>query len=67
MSAINVHVPCAAHYADDGEPCGQGPIEHVHQPTPCQNGKDVRHHDYQPPKSVTLLIAGQRKRVRLVR
>jgi hypothetical protein len=57
MTPIDVRVPCAV--------CTNGPDAHVHQPLPCQNGQDARHHEYVPPKSVTLLIAGQRKRVRL--
>lgn len=58
--AIVVPVPCTV--------CDrQSMNEHVHTPLPCVNGRPGAHHPYTPPSSVTLLIAGQRHRVRLDR
>ena len=59
---IEVPVPCTV--------CGNLNAywsEHVHEPLPCKNGHPEAHHPYTPPKSVTLLIAGQKHRVRLSR
>lgn len=61
---VTVTVECTATYPD-GRRCWGDWHAHVHQPTPCYNGHDERHHAYAPPKSVTLDIAGKRRRVRL--
>ena len=36
------------HVMPEGNPCSSGPDEHVHQPTPCENGFPERHHDFTP-------------------
>lgn len=61
---IVVRVRCTWQYTPDERCYGNGPGDHVHQPTPCANHQDDRHHAYTLPKSVTLDIGGQLRRVR---
>lgn len=61
----DVNVLCEGVYPDDGKRCGDLVPAHVHQPTPCANGKDARHHAFVPPRSVTVRIGGQTRRIRL--
>ena len=59
-----VPVYCTATFPD-GKPCHALWEDHVHQPTPCRNGQDERHHDFLPPKTVAVLVNGQRRRVKV--
>jgi hypothetical protein len=59
-----VRIRCEHRYSEDEQCSAWSEFEHVHQPTPCENGKDERHHQYTVPSSVTLRIGGQLKRVR---
>ena len=67
MTPIRVPVRCE-HRFDDGTQCHEWePLAHVHEPPPCRNGRDDRHHDYVLPKTVRLLVGGQQRRVRFAR
>ena len=37
---------CDHAWPDDDHRCRQMPLAHVHQPTPCANGQDERHHAF---------------------
>lgn len=39
---------CDYDWPDDDHRCRQMPLAHVHQPTPCVNGQDERHHEFRP-------------------
>ena len=41
-------------------------FEHIHKPLPCTNGKSAQHHDFTPPKTVTIDILGQARRIKVV-
>jgi hypothetical protein len=45
--------------------CRAERYDHVHQPTPCANGHDERHHEFVPPKSVSVQVDGKVRRVRV--
>jgi hypothetical protein len=60
---LHVHVPCQARNGD--RLCQQAWNEHVHQPLPCSNGKDYAHHDFSPPKWLSLEVAGKRRRLKV--
>jgi hypothetical protein len=41
------------------QPCRAERNEHVHNPTPCSNGHDERHHDFAPPKTLAVEVEGR--------
>jgi len=63
---MTVRIPlyCTATFPE-GRTCHAELADHVHQPKPCANGHDERHHAFVSPKSVTLEVGGQRRYVRL--
>ena len=64
-SYLHVNVPCQYLFSDDRERCGHDIDVHLHEPIPCANGQSGRHHEYTPPASVRLMIAGKVRTVRL--
>ena len=62
-SYLHVNVPCQ-HTYPDGRSCRQEITQHVHEPE-CENGQPERHHEYDPPANVRLMIAGKVRTVRL--
>jgi hypothetical protein len=62
--SIPVRVYCT-HVYPDGKGCLAPWDEHVHILGHCANGALERHHEYAPPRSVTLDMDGQTYRVRL--
>jgi len=60
---IVVPVRCTYVYPD-WVACQRVAREHVHQPLPCPNGNDGRHHDFTPPKTVRLDLG---RRIAVVR
>lgn len=61
---VSIPVRCTATFAD-GESCTALRWGHVHEQTPCVNGQDARHHEFVPPKSVTVLIEGRKRRLKV--
>jgi len=67
--AAVVRVYCTHELADRPWPrqCMSQWDDHVHQPIPCENGHDERHHAFVYPKSVSVWVAGELHRVKLRR
>jgi hypothetical protein len=62
--SLNVPIHCTAAFPN-GRPCHQPRFEHVHHPTPCRNGVDEQHHDFAPPKTVSVVIEGRIRRLKV--
>ena len=43
MSAL---APICGHVFPEGRTCHAGLTDHVHEPPPCRNGEDARHHAF---------------------
>lgn len=60
---LDVPTPCTFRFPDGIESCAAGRGAHIHEPLPCANGKDERHHAFAPPKTVSVRIDGHVRRV----